>query len=221
MVDPFMPKGKNRSCKRRKYFWTKQMSKASVKRGKLWKTWISTRQSADYDRYITAHRALQRKIKQAKRKSFRELIASLEDDFDHDLPGRISRIRKNRQKRAVRSSSFSEGGLNLESFTEYVANKFEPSPRINGEKFTVNEKELEADILGAILRSGRKKAAGVDNTFNDALRLDAPGSAAFLTKLWKCCGRIAEILSLWDIISLFLFLRKGSGRFRATTGLLL
>jgi len=39
-VEPFMPKGANRSCKRRKYFWTKQMSKDSVARGKLWKKWL-------------------------------------------------------------------------------------------------------------------------------------------------------------------------------------
>jgi len=156
MVDPFMPKGRNRSCRRRKYFWTKRMSCDARKRSSLWKKYMRTRAAEDYNRYKVLHMSLQRRVRRAKRKAFRELLDSIEDDWDHDTPARVSRMNKSRQRRTIRSSSYSEGGLDLESFTQYVANKFEASPIITGEHFDVDEKELEADILQAILTSGKK-----------------------------------------------------------------
>jgi len=84
----------------------------------------------------------------------------------------------------------SAGELKLERFTKHVAQKFPPSPIIEGRPFTVNKEKFTVDVTSAIESAGRMKAAGPDKVFNEAIRLDPDLSSKFLTTLWTKCGQI-------------------------------
>lgn len=208
-VAPFMPKGKLRSRRRNKFFWTPELSMKAKERNSLYKTAILTDDTDDWLRYLIFDRDFKREIKRVKRKTYIAFLESLEDDLDHDSPGQISRMCKARRKRAVRTTLENAGELKLEEFTEHVATKFPPSPVIIGERFEFDEVEMEQDILYALLHSARKKAAGVDMVFNETLQLNAPKMARFLTQLWKACGRLGITPSMWDKILLFPIYKKG------------
>jgi len=208
-VRPFLPKGKLKSRRRNKYFWTPELSEKAQVRHNLYKAAIISDSTEDWLEYLLYNRELKKEIKRVKHAAYSAFVESLEDDLDHNTPGLVSRMCKARRKRAIRTTMESAGELKLEEFTDHVATKFPKSPEIIGEKFDFDEVEMEEDILQAILHSARKKASGIDMVFNETLQLNAPKMAHFLTQLWKACGRLGITPSMWDKILLFPIYKKG------------
>jgi len=202
MTEDFIPRGKQRGCGRKKFFWNSTLARRTKERSALYKVWKLSNEEEDKTAYKLCRDEVRREIRRAKRKSSREYIESLVDDQEHNAVAHISKIRKARENRAFRSSTMSDTTLRLENFTKHVATKFPASPEILGQHFELDEKEMTADITEAIGRSGRKKAAGSDGIFNEGLRLETESTATFLFQLWKRCGEIAKTPTKWDFIIL-------------------
>jgi len=212
LTDYFKPKGRKKNRLRYKYFWTDELNRKAKVRSKLYRRQSITRDEADIAIFRKYARQLSKQIKREKRRAFREFIEAVEDDLGNNAPSIVSKRYKNRLKRTIRTSTETSGDLDLNTFTDYVAKKFPASPVIVGRKFEVDEQELQADILKSILHSGRKKAAGKDEIFNEIMRADAPNIALFLTKLWKRCGQTALTPTLWDEVILVPIFKKGNRR---------
>jgi len=88
-------------------------------------------------RYCHSARAVAKEIRTAKRQAYREFMNSIEEDTNHDIIGKVSRIAKARQKRGVRHTTPTSLALKYEDFTKSVATKFPPSTPIEGETFDV------------------------------------------------------------------------------------
>jgi len=209
MTTAYIPKGKKRNRQRYKYFWNDELNAKGRERSRLYRRWKCTLLPEHHDEYKAYAKELKKEIKKAKLASFKSFLAVLEDNITYNAAARISRSYKLRKKRVVRSTMPTEGELDLASFTKHVATKFPLSPIIAPRLFSFDKESFHKDVLQAIAHSARKKAAGSDAVFNEAIKLNPGLSADFLTQLWTRCGEIAKTPTYWHEILLVPIYMKG------------
>jgi len=108
---------------------------------------------------------------------------------------------KSREKRRAAHTLSGPSTLRQGEFTEYVATKFPASAPIEGEHFTVPP-EFKKDLFESLLILSNGKAAGPDETFNEALTHHIPANVDILFKLWAACCRTATTPTKWSDITL-------------------
>ena len=210
-VEPFRPKGKAPVPRRYKEFWTETLERKSKQRSRLYRKAIRTNAIQDWCNYQEINRSIRKLVRTQKRRSWQKFTQELEEAPESEGVRRISNLMRVRKGNARRNATQLGGECNWSQFTEHVARKFplKPGQKVNsGNNFEVPD-NFEEEIVKALNRAPIGKAAGWDETFAEALKLNTAGTAKVLTKLWRACGRCAATPRSWHNVLLYPIHKSG------------
>jgi len=210
IINPFKPRGKIPSLRAR-YFWSNELERMSKRRSRFYNRYTVTRDLRDYARYRQYNRRLRRKSQKARTKSYNQYRREFEEAPPTEASKRISGLVKKKRKNIEEATPRTTAGLERRKFTHFVSLKFPPRVQdtpVPPQKFILT-KRMENLISMAALVAPRGKAAGIDETFGEIFRIIPEVTTPILIALWRKCGELAIIPTLWKKFHLVALYKKG------------
>lgn len=149
-------------------------------------------------------------------------MQQLNNSSNSDESKKLSNIVRVRIGNSQRNANALSVDMYMRAFKKIRGNKLPKTAGdtvIVGETFEVSDESRER-IQRATQRAPKKKAAGIDGAFAEALRLRPYIHTNVITKLWWACGRLGSATRLWHEVNLYPIYNQETEGWRTTTDLM-
>ncbi len=183
----------------------KKMIKSKQRRSTFYRNAKKSNKKEDWDKYEKADRQFRNIARKWKRKQHQIKRKKIDKSSGTELMKRVRSLLHNEN---TNQEYQGHQALNPKEFTNFMNTPASKGYIPKLEPFEIDD-EFEQDIQKAIRRSPCGKAAGEDEIFVEAFRIDTERVARILSMLWKKCSEHKHIISAWNTAIMVPIYKKG------------
>ena len=193
---------------RYRFFWDNHLDSLAKLRSKFYRKWKQRGSMEFWQKYKDLDKLIKRTTRDKKRALLEEFSRPISDEPPSIMAKRVNTLIK---LRANRAATATERGNSLDpaAYTKYVQRAQPSGCGVSPQKFNVPD-EFEHELVTTVRYSPKQRATGPDGIANEMLQICPKLSGKVLQLLWKSCGQLAYIPSLWSEGTLCPQYKKGS-----------
>lgn len=208
LLKPFEVSSSRRKS-RYKTGWTPKIERMSRERKQLYRRMIVTGKKEDKERHIKLDRTIKAEVRKNRLSQNKRLHRELANTKTGEVGKVVARMLQAEGRRTIDSGPcIASPQLIPARFTELMQTQQLRRRTPNMRKFEVNETFVR-DVKLAIRMAPNGKAAGPDELFVEALKVDEDLCGNLLSTIWRKCGQLVRLLPAWTKAELIPIFKRG------------